>query len=132
MENNILISLNEIKTILYILIGIFIVGVLLVCFILYIVGVRFLSYKKSDEFKFFTEEKIDKGLYNEVISDAKEFLKNRPHHTYTQWYLARAYYYIDDFENAKVYFEKILKREPSWVESVEPYLDEINDKKINE
>lgn len=132
MENDILISLSEIKTILYILTGIFIIGVLLICFILYIVGVRFLSYKKSDVFKFFAEEKIDKGLYSEVISDAKEFLKDRPHHTYTQWYLAKAYYYTDDFENAKLYFEKILKREPDWEESVKPYLDEIIDSKLDE
>ena len=132
MENDILISLSEIKTILYILMGIFIVGVVLVCFVLYIVGVRFLSYKKSDEFKFFVEEKLDKGLYNEVICDAKEFLKDRPYHTYAQWYLAKAYYYTDDFENARLYFEKILKREPDWVESVEPYLDKIIDSKLDE
>ena len=125
MENEFLVRLDELKTLIYVLISIFSVGLLLIVTIFYFIGIRFLSYKKSDYFKFCVEEKLDKGLCSEVISDSIEFLKERPHHTYAQWYLAKAYYYTNNYENAKVYFKKILKSEPAWVDSVEPYLDEI-------
>lgn len=132
MENEILSSLSEIKTILYILLGVFILIFLFICYIFYFLETKGKKIMGSEEFNIFTEEKLDQGKYDEVIQDSLEFLQNRPHHTYAQWYLAKAYYYTNDYENAKIYFEKILEKEPGWENSVKPYLDGMNTVKENE
>ena len=127
MENNILVAINDLRTILYVILAIVVAGLLFIIFMGYKVGAKLSSVKADDKFQFFAEEQMDKGCYEELITYALDFLKERPHHTYAQWYLAKAYYNLEDYENAKKYFEKIAQRELEWRDNVMPFLDEIND-----
>ena len=127
MENEILQSLNEIKIIMYIVLAVLGLGVVLAVFMIIGVTSKILKYKKQEEFNFLGQEMLDKDCNKELIEHAKEHLEERPNHTYALWYLAKAYYNLKNYAQAKELFEKVGKIEPSWVETVEPYLDEIKD-----
>ena len=127
MENDIILAINDLETTLYIILAIVIIGLLFILFLGYKVTAKLSRVKASDKFQFFAQEQMDKGCYEDLVTYALDFLKDRPHHTYAQWYLAKAYYNLEDYENAKKYFEKIAQRELEWRDNVMPYLDEIND-----
>ncbi len=40
-----------------------------------------------------TEELLDKGKYEEAISNCKEVLEKLPNHINANWFIAKAYYY---------------------------------------
>ena len=84
-----------------------------------------MKYKNEEHFNFQAQEMLDKNCNKELIEYAKEHLEERPNHTYALWYLAKGYYNIKNYLQAKELFEKIGKTEVSWLETVKPYLDEI-------
>lgn len=127
MENEVLTAINEIKTMLYFISFIVIVGLIAMAFLGYKFAVKFAKVTMSDKFKFEAEEMLDKECYDELIKHSKDLLQERPNHTYALWYLGKAYYNTEDYDNAKIYFEKIAKTNLEWRDNVEPYLDEIND-----
>ena len=125
MENEILQSINEIKTLMYIVIAIIGVGTVLITFISINVILKTAKFKKQEYFNFHAQEMLDKDCNEELIEFAQEYLEERPNHTYALWYLAKGYYNTKNYLQAKELFEKIGKTEVSWLETVEPYLDEI-------
>ena len=127
MENEILSTLNELKIVFYITLVFVIFIVITLAFAGYKFAFRFAKIAMSDKYKFFAEEMIDKECYDELIKYSKELLNERPNHTYALWYLGKAYFNTEDYENAKVCFEKIVKSNLEWRENVEPYLEEINE-----
>lgn len=127
METELLTSMNELKTILYIILTIFIIGSAIILILGYKLLHRISNSTKSEKFQYFAQEQMDKGCYEELKTYAQEFLEEKPHHIYAQWYLAKAYFYLEDYENAKKHFEKIAKTELEWRDNVLPYLEELND-----
>ena len=127
MENEILQSVNEIKTLVYIILAIVGLGAILVIFIALNVTSKMGKHQKEEDFNFQAQEMLDKNCNKELIEYAKEHLEKRPNHTYALWYLAKGNYNLENYSQAKELFEKIVKTEVSWLETVEPYLDEIKD-----
>jgi hypothetical protein len=53
-------------------------------------------------------------------------LKEQPNHEYARWYLARALYLTDDYDDAIREFAYLQRICPTWkVEHIDPYLHEI-------
>jgi len=127
MENDILQSVNEIKTLIYIVLAIVGLGAILITFIAINVASKMAKYKREEDFNFHAQEMLDKNCNTELIEYAKEYLEERPNHTYALWYLAKGHYNLKNYSQAKELFEKIGKTEVSWLETVEPYLNEIKD-----
>jgi len=126
MENEILSTLNELKTVFYITLSLIVITVIVLTFAGVKFATKFAKTTISDKYKFFAEEMIDKECYEELIKSSKELLEERPNHTYALWYLGKAYFNTEDYNNARVCFEKIAKTNLEWRDNVQPYLDEIN------
>ena len=132
MENEILIALNEIKSILYIILFVVVIGVVANWIR---AGISFKNLVSKEMREIFTEEAdtlYDNGSYQKLIKICEEHLEKRKNNVNAFWYMAKAYYQLDDYEKSKKLFEKVIKAEPSWEgEHVKPYLDKI-ESKLNE
>jgi tetratricopeptide (TPR) repeat protein len=126
MEQQILSTLQEIKTAIYVLMAIVVLGVV-ASFIRVAISVKNLVRGKLDDL--FRDEAIhlfDKGSFDELIKYCEDKLKSKPHHAYALWYVAKAYYQKGEHKRAKEYFEKVATAEPSWEKDyVQPYLEKI-------
>jgi len=127
MDNEILSTLNEVKTILYIILVIVSIGVGGGLVLLIGVVKKMWSIRKNENFQAKAQELLDTGCFQELIEFATDFLNERPNHTYALWFLGKSYFCIEDFANAKVQFDKIDKTELDWRDIVQPYLDEIKE-----
>lgn len=128
MENEILNSINEVKYILYIMSGTVIFFLIGIIYLTFSVTKKLKTETSTEAFEYLSEEQLDKGQYNELIKDAKIFLRNRPNNLYAKYYIAKAYYYTKDYNTAKKYFEEIINLDATWEKSVESYIDDINAK----
>jgi tetratricopeptide (TPR) repeat protein len=126
MEQEILSTLREIKTAIYVLMAVVVLGVV-ASFIRAAISVKNLVRGKLDElFRDEANHLFDKGAFDELIKTCEDKLKSKPHHAYALWYVAKAYYQKNEHTKAKEYFEKLAKAEPSWEkEYVQPYLEKI-------
>jgi len=126
METEILSTLNEIKTAIYLLLAVVIIGVVANWIR---VGISLKNVIPNQLDDLFTEEAnnlYDEGKFDELLASCKEQLEKKPHHSYALWYKAKAYYQKQDYDKSKPYFEKLAKVEPNWEEShIQPYLDKI-------
>ncbi len=71
---------------------------------------------------------LDLGEYNKIIDECKEKLKKYPNHSSAIWFLAKAYYYKEENELSKKYFEKAIYLAPSWEEDAKEYLGKLNER----
>jgi tetratricopeptide (TPR) repeat protein len=125
MEQEVISELNNIKLLLYISLTMSIIFTISVIYLVIQLGKRYSEKIEKDLFNDNGYEMLDKECYEELIEHSNDMLKDRPNHAYALWFLGKSYYSLEKYDLAKVQFEKILKNEPSWKESVEPYLDEI-------
>ena len=126
MDNEVISILNEIKTAIYILMVVVILGVI-ANWIRAGVSVKNLIRREIDDL--FTEEAsnyYDEGKFDELLAHCKEQLNKKPNHSHALLYKAKAYYQKQDYEKSKRLFENLAKTEPTWNEShVQPYLEKI-------
>jgi tetratricopeptide (TPR) repeat protein len=126
MEQQILSTLQEIKTAIYILIAILVLGVIASFLRAGIAAKGLVRGKLDDIFRDEASHLFDKGAFEELIEVCEDKLKSKPHDANALWYIAKAYYQKGEHLQAKEYFEKVAKAEPSWEkEYVQPYLEKI-------
>ena len=71
---------------------------------------------------------MDLGEYEKVINECNNVLKQYPNHIEAVWYIAKAYYYTENNDSSKEYFEKAIYLVPSWEETANVYLGKLNDR----
>ena len=126
MEQQILSTLQEIKTAIYILIAILVLGVIASFLRAGIAAKGLVRGKLDDIFRDEASHLFDKGAFEELIKVCEDKLKSKPYDANALWYIAKAYYQKGDYLQAKNYFERVAKAEPSWEkEYVQPYLEKI-------
>ena len=127
MENEILIALNEIKSILYIILSVVVIGVVANWIR---AGISFKNLVSKEIANIFTDESntlYDEGKFHELIEKCEEHLEKRKNNVNALWYMAKAYYQLDKYEKSKELFEKVIKAEPSWkVSLLSPILKKLN------
>ena len=126
MENEILSALNEIKTAIYLLLAVVIIGVV-ANWVRTGISIKNVIRKELDDI-FIVEASnyFEKGLFDELLSHCENHLKTKPNHSHALWYKAKAYYQKNEYQKSKACFELLSKSEPSWNESyVQPYLQQI-------
>jgi len=133
MDNELLSILTDIRTAIYWLLAVVIVGVI-ANWIRAGISIKNAMGKKLDDL--FTDEAselYDKGQFGDLISHCEEYLNSRPNHSYALWYKAKALYQKQEYKKSKECFEQLSKNEPSWDESnIQPYLKKIEVIESNE
>ena len=126
MEQQILSTLQEIKTAIYVLMAIVVLGVVASFLRAGIAAKSLLQGKLDDVFRDEATHLFDKGAFDELINFCEDKLKSKPHDGQALWYIAKTYYQKGEHLKAKEYFEKVAKAEPSWEKQyVQPYLEKI-------
>jgi len=127
MENESIIILSEIRTILYAILGI--VSAIGITFVIRSIIVIRSSVKeaKRDVFKELANDLLEEGNVSELISYCNDTLIKKPNNALALWWLGKAYFQKEDYINAKECFRKVLLTEPDWEKShIEPYLKKIS------
>lgn len=131
MEQQILSTLQEIKTAIYVLMAIVVLGVVASFLRAGIAAKNLVREKLDDLFRAEASRLFDKGAFDELIKYCEDKLKSKPHNSDALWYVAKAYYHKEDHDKAKEYFEKLVQAEPSWEKQyVQPYLEKIDKSQI--
>jgi cytochrome c-type biogenesis protein CcmH/NrfG len=68
---------------------------------------------------------LERGQLELLVSRCRERLRERPNHVYAHWFLGRAYYLQERWDEALQAFEAAKRISPEWAESVEAYIDDI-------
>src|SRR5918999_2304706 len=132
MEQQILSTLQEIKTAVYILIAILVLGVIASFLRAGIAAKGLVRGKLDDIFRDEASHLFDKGAFEELINFCEDKLKSKPHDGHALWYIAKAYYQKGEHLKAKEFFEKVGKAEPSWEKQyVQPYLEKIETSQLS-
>jgi tetratricopeptide (TPR) repeat protein len=130
MEQQILSTLQEIKTAIYVLMTIVVLGVVASFIGAGISAKNLVREKLDDLFRDEASHLFDKGAFDELIKYCEDKLKPKPHNGDALWYVAKAYYQKGEHKKAKEYFEKLAKAEPSWEKQyVQPYLERSTNRK---
>jgi len=123
MEAEILQTLREIKSILYV-IGL-IISIAVVFKVFEFITSIIKNFKKAikEVWRNEANEYFDKGEYDSLISHCEKRIETYPNDVTAIWWLARAHLENGNREKADEYFEKVTNIEPSWKEEhVLPYL----------
>lgn len=73
------------------------------------------------------ETDLDLGIQDEVIARCLRDINDNPRHAKAHWYLGKAYYQKEMWNEAKAQMELLAKLDPSWrAEFTEPYVQEID------
>ena len=132
MEQQILSTLQEIKTAIYVLMAIVVLGVVASFLRAGIAAKSLLRGKLDDVFRDEASHLFDKGAFDELVNFCEDKLKSKPHDGHALWYIAKAYYQKGEHLKAKEYFEKVAKAEPSWEKQyVQPYLEKIETSQLS-
>lgn len=126
MEGDILATLNQIKTAIYVLVAVVVAGVV-ANWVRAGVSIGHVVRNKVDDL--FTEEAgryFEEGKFDELVALCDKKLENKPNHSYALWYKAKGYYQKKEYGKSKLCFERLEIAEPSWSEAhVRPYLEKI-------
>ena len=132
MDNEILIALNNIISILYIILAVVVIGVIANWIR---AGVSLKNLVSKEMGNIFTDEAntlYDEENYHKLIEICEEYLEKRKNNVNALWYMAKAHYQLNDYEKSKELFQKVIQAEPSWEsEHVKPYLEKM-ESKLNE
>jgi tetratricopeptide (TPR) repeat protein len=123
MESEILHTLREIKSILYV-IGL-VISIAMVFKVIELLSSIIKNFKSAikDVWRNEANEYFDRGEYDLLISHCEKRIETHPNDATAIWWLARTHHANGSIEKAEEYFEKVSELEPSWREShVEPYL----------
>lgn len=130
MENE-LILLKDIKDALWILIYLIGIGVLLN--IIRTIATSYKTIKDELENTFYNTVSplYENGEYDKVIECSLEHVEKKSKDAYGYWFLGKAYYKKEDYQESLDYFNKTSEICPSWdKEWVEPYIKKINEKLV--
>ena len=129
MDEEILTVLNEIRGILFLILGGF--GILVFLTITRTVASIYLGIKKQLEFDFTDKvgRLFKKKKYKDIVTLCNQEIEIYPRSAEAFWWLARAYYYLgNDIESLKL-FKEVIKLEPEWEEEhITPYIEKINER----
>ena len=71
---------------------------------------------------------LESGRLDDLISACQRKLLARPNHAYAHWYLGRAYFLQERWQDARTEFETLRRISPDWASSIDPYIEEIGEK----
>jgi cytochrome c-type biogenesis protein CcmH/NrfG len=71
---------------------------------------------------------LESGRLDDLISECQRKLLDRPNHAYAHWYLGRAYFLQERWQDARTEFETLRRISPDWASSIDPYIEEIGEK----
>jgi cytochrome c-type biogenesis protein CcmH/NrfG len=71
---------------------------------------------------------LESGRLDELIAECERKLRRRPDHAYAHWYLGRAYYLQERWREARTEFELLRRISPDWASSIDPYMEEMDEK----
>ena len=80
------------------------------------------------DFKNRMNKLLNSGQYEKIIKESKEKLEKHPNHSVATWFIEIAYFYTENNELAKSYFEKAIYLSPSWEESAKVYQEKLNER----
>jgi len=126
MDNEIISSLSEIKTLLIAILVI--VTILLLGQITKLISrlVRKRIIYRERAFVALASRDYDNKKFEELVKYCEEKLKTWGDNPYPLYWLARAKYKLGDLEVAIKLFEKVKDLEPEWESTVEPHIVKIN------
>jgi tetratricopeptide (TPR) repeat protein len=129
MENEILHTLQEIRSILYVLTVI--VSLVMLVWVTNWVGNIVANFKKAWENYFITraDKYFESGELDKLTEHCHDKLAKYPNHSNATWWLAKAKLETGNNSEARNLFERLLELEPSWNEThIEPYLKRLSSK----
>lgn len=125
MESEILTTLQEIRAYAFITM----IAVVMWVFFKILESIQRIitGFKKAwdDQFNTRMLDLIQKGNYDDVITECADILNKSSNNLNANWFIARAYYHKQDSSHARNYFEKVIQLEPSWKEDAEDYLSKL-------
>ena len=89
---------------------------------------HFVTERFDDLFRQEGQDLLESGRLEQLISKCRHWLVERPNHTYAHWYLGRAYYLQERWDEALQAFSTAKRISPEWAGTVDPYIDEIREK----
>ena len=126
MDNELINSLSEIKSILIAILVI--VTILLLGQITKLISrlVKKRIIYRERAFETLASRDYDNQKYEDLVKYCEEKLKTWGDNPYPLYWLARAKFKLGDLELAKQLFEKVKDVEPEWGSTVEPHIVKIN------
>ena len=128
MEQEILATLQSIRTALYWLIAGILVMLALGLVRLWFATRDAYGSATAKVFERLGAEYLETGKLQELVDLCNNKLGKRPNHAYALWYLGKAHYLLKDYAKAKPPLLKLAEIEPEWDASyVRPILDKIDE-----
>jgi cytochrome c-type biogenesis protein CcmH/NrfG len=76
---------------------------------------------------------LETAKLDELVTLAREKIRERPNHAYAHWYLARAYYLQENWSGSLAEFKEVARIEPGWIEDhINPFVGAIERKTSGE
>ena len=126
--------ITELETIKLLVIAILVGMSLIVLSVLFMsymfyLGVRQINEKYSDKaFKMSAEDYLARDEIDNLISHIEDRLKTFPQDVWAHWYMGQAKYFKGELTESKYSFNRVLELEPSWYNSIDSWLDKIDEK----
>jgi len=74
------------------------------------------------------EDLLAKGDAEELINKSLDWIKEEPNNPWGYWFLARAYYLLENYIESKQTLLKIQHLNPDWSETIKTWLDKVEEK----
>ncbi len=126
METEIINFLQEIKFLLMLILGI--VSILFLYLATKEISRIFITrtINRDNVINFMASELYDKEDFLELEKYCNEKLGKHPNNPYVVYWLARAHLKLNNFNSALEMFKKVKELEEGWDDSVDPYIEKIN------
>jgi len=87
-----------------------------------------IGFKKAWNISFNSrmEKYCNLGEYNKVLKECGEVLEKYPFHRDAVWYMARAHYGEDNYNESIEFFKKAVDLVPYWEDSANDYIEILN------
>ena len=126
MDSEILQQLEQIRVYVFIIM----IAIVLWAFFKVLESVQkiFIGFKKTWDTAFDNriQRYFDIGEYEKIIKECEEVLEKYPLHRDAIWYLARAYFGQNNYDQSIKYFKKATDLVPHWKDSAEEYIEILN------
>jgi len=125
---------SDIETIKWLLVAT-LVGISLIAVASVIVAVIFvlgLSVLKEQHygkvFQRLSEDLLSKNDIDELVQLVEGRLESHPQDVWAHWYMGQAKYHKGVYPESKRSFERVLELEPSWYNSIDSWIDKLDEK----
>ncbi|MCX4029571.1 hypothetical protein H0A36_03935 [Endozoicomonas sp. SM1973] len=89
------------------------------------------AVQKRKLFREQADEFLEQNKLDQLQKISEQRVESYPNDTWCHWYLALAFYHKGRWHDAKRTFQTILQLNPSWRETVNPYVEDLMNKISN-